>query len=263
MRPGDWLLATIPPDIVVDRYGDGGVVADLEAQVAGLLGKEAAVFLPSGMMAQGVLRVHAERRGRRTVLRHPLCHLEQHEGGRTSGCRGCSAGRSASRTGCSTPRTSSRWPSRPPRCCWSCRSATSAASPTWDDLAAQVAGRASAAPRRTWTAPGSGRRRPATRPPAEIAALFDTVYVSFYKGIGALAGLLRGRRGRATSRRCASGAGGWAAPSSASGRSPRPRFAARRTAGRMPARTRAHPGDRRGARRGDGVRVCRIRRRRR
>ena len=26
------------------------------------------------------------------------------------------------------------------------------------------------------------------RPPAEIAALFDTVYVSFYKGIGALPG---------------------------------------------------------------------------
>src|SRR5690348_17527568 len=60
------LLASIPDDTVPDRYGDGGVVADLEEEVAGLLGKPAAVFLPSGTMAQqSVLRVHADRRQRR------------------------------------------------------------------------------------------------------------------------------------------------------------------------------------------------------
>ena len=75
------LLATIPTETAVDRYGDGGVVAALEAEIAGLLGKPAAVFLPSGTMAQqAVLRVHADRRGRRTIVFHPMCHLEQREG---------------------------------------------------------------------------------------------------------------------------------------------------------------------------------------
>jgi threonine aldolase len=53
------LLASIPADTVTDRYVDGGVVSELEAEIAGLLGKPAAVFLPSGTMAQQcVLRVH-------------------------------------------------------------------------------------------------------------------------------------------------------------------------------------------------------------
>ena len=33
------------------------------------------------------------------------------------------------------------------------------------------------------------------QPPADVASLFDTVYVSFYKGLGALPGLLRGGPG--------------------------------------------------------------------
>src|SRR5437764_11876077 len=74
------LLADIAPDTVPDRYGAGGVVAELEHEVAGLLGKPAAVFLPSGTMAQqSVLRVHADRRGRRVVAYHPTCHLHLHE----------------------------------------------------------------------------------------------------------------------------------------------------------------------------------------
>src|SRR2546429_388770 len=63
------MLASIPPDTVPDRYGDGGVVTELETEVAGLLGKPAAAFLPSGTMAQQlVLRVHADQRQRRTVV---------------------------------------------------------------------------------------------------------------------------------------------------------------------------------------------------
>jgi len=75
------LLADIPADTVADRYGSGGVVAELEIEIGGLLGKPAAVFLPSGTMAQqSVLRVHADRRQRRTVIFHPMCHLHTHEG---------------------------------------------------------------------------------------------------------------------------------------------------------------------------------------
>ncbi|MEV6487228.1 threonine aldolase, partial [Actinoplanes sp. NPDC051633] len=50
-RPAE-LLTSIPPATEADLYGDGGVVTELERHVAGLLGKPAAVFLPSGTMAQ-------------------------------------------------------------------------------------------------------------------------------------------------------------------------------------------------------------------
>jgi len=81
------LLASIPADTVTDRYGDGGVVAELEAEIAGLLGKPAAVFLPSGTMAQQcVLRVHADRRQSKTVIFHPMCHLDRREARPTGAC---------------------------------------------------------------------------------------------------------------------------------------------------------------------------------
>lgn len=58
-----------------DVYGDGGVVAEVEQQVAALLGAEAAVLLPTGTMAQAAaLRVHADARGRRRVALHPTSH---------------------------------------------------------------------------------------------------------------------------------------------------------------------------------------------
>src|SRR3954454_7595725 len=47
------LLASIPADVSADSYGEGGAVTDLERYVAELLGKPAAVFVPSGTMAQG------------------------------------------------------------------------------------------------------------------------------------------------------------------------------------------------------------------
>ena len=81
LRPAD-LLRSIPPDTVEDVYGDGGAVTDLERHIAELLGKPAAVFLPSGTMAQpAVLRVHADRRTTRTVVWHPYCHIQEHESG--------------------------------------------------------------------------------------------------------------------------------------------------------------------------------------
>jgi len=74
------LLAEIPCDLGVDRYGDGGAVAALEEEVRTVLGKPAALFLPSGTMAQQIaLRIHADRRSVRTCAFHPTCHLEIHE----------------------------------------------------------------------------------------------------------------------------------------------------------------------------------------
>jgi threonine aldolase len=190
VQPGE-LLASIGADVTPDVYGDGGVVADLERYVADLLGKPAAVFLPSGTMAQGAtLRVHADRRTSRTVLWHPACHLENHEGqahARLHSLIGRPVGELdrlmtlADLDEVAEPVAALllELPQRD----------LGGQLPGWEDLAAQVGwarDRGAAAHldgARLWeAAAGYGR------PPAEVAALFDTVYVSFYKGIGALPG---------------------------------------------------------------------------
>jgi threonine aldolase len=59
-----------------DRYGGGEILASFERDIAQMLGKEAAVFMPSGTMAQQIaLRIHCERRNLRTVALHPQSHL--------------------------------------------------------------------------------------------------------------------------------------------------------------------------------------------
>jgi len=63
-----------------DRYGGGGPVAALESQVAELLGKPAAVMFPSGTMAQqSALRVWSDRLGSRRIAIPALSHLLHHE----------------------------------------------------------------------------------------------------------------------------------------------------------------------------------------
>lgn len=66
-------------DTPSDLYGDG-IVEALEEKTAGLLGKEAAAFFPTGTMAQQVaLRCWAGRTGNPTVALHALAHPEMHE----------------------------------------------------------------------------------------------------------------------------------------------------------------------------------------
>jgi threonine aldolase len=192
------MLGEIPTDIEFDIYGEGGVVTELESEVAGILGKPAAVYVPSGTMAQQiVLRVHADRRNRRTVLYHPQCHLAVHElgaaerlhglHGRTVGDRNRVITIDDLRAGADGHPPVAEAPAAlllelPQR-------DLGGQLPAWDDLVAQVewARSVGAAAHmdgaRLWQC-GSfyGRSLDA------IAALFDTVYVSFYKDIGALAG---------------------------------------------------------------------------
>ncbi len=67
-------------DIAADRYGDGVLINGFEAKVAALLGKPAAVFLPSGKMAQLIaLKIHTERARLPRFGMHPTSHLELHE----------------------------------------------------------------------------------------------------------------------------------------------------------------------------------------
>ena len=63
-----------------DVYGSGRLINDFEAKVATLLGKPAAVFMPSGTMAQQIaVRIWAERDKVAAFGMHPTCHLELHE----------------------------------------------------------------------------------------------------------------------------------------------------------------------------------------
>jgi threonine aldolase len=185
------LLATIPPDTVTDRYGEGGAVTELESEIMLVLGKPAAVFVPSGTMAQqAVLRVHADRRQRRAIVFHPACHIDTHEG------RGYErlhqlTGRPAGEPDRLLTVTDLEQVAEPigalvielPQ------RDLGGQQPDWAGLEAQVAWareRGAAVHldgARLWeSAAGYGK------PPTEIAAQFDTVYVSFYKGLGALPG---------------------------------------------------------------------------
>ena len=194
-RRTDALLATIPAGTKTDYYGIGGVVAELEAEVASLLGKESALFLPTGTMAQqATLRVHADRRTSRSVVFHPSCHLETHEERgyqRLHGLFGVPAG-SRYEPLTSADLTEIREPvaalllELPQR-------ELGGTLPPWDELVAQV----SWARQRGAAVHLDGARLWEAAPfydkfhrksLQDIAGLFDTVYVSFYKGLGGIAG---------------------------------------------------------------------------
>lgn len=67
-------------DTLSDMYGKGEVIEESQEKMAALLGKEATVFFPSGTMAQQIaLRIWCDERGVKKVGYHPLSHLEIHE----------------------------------------------------------------------------------------------------------------------------------------------------------------------------------------
>lgn len=198
LRLASDVLRDIPPDTVTDVYGAGGVVAELEREVATLLGKQAAVFMPSGVMTQQIaLRIHADHRGRRGVLFHPMCHIDAKElraYERLHGLEGHPVGEAHRLIRLSDLETH-RWfgdplaeapavlvlelPQRD----------IGGQLPEWEELVAQVgwARERGAAVHldgaRLW-----GCEPFYARPLARIAELFDTVYVSFYKQLAGLAG---------------------------------------------------------------------------
>jgi threonine aldolase len=176
-----------------DRYGDEGAVGRLETEVAALLGKPAAVFFVSGVMAQqAVLRVWCERRRSQRVAIPDLAHQLRHE---TDGPRLLQGFRFETlTTGWETATVESllaipgardlgavqlELPLREAGCLL----------PAWEELAAfSEAVRELGVPlhvdgARLWESqPFYDRSFP------EITGLFDSVYVSFYKGLRAMAG---------------------------------------------------------------------------
>jgi threonine aldolase len=182
-----------PAELEPDMYGEGGAVTVLETEVRELLGKPAAVFMPSGTMAQQIaLRIHADRRGRHVVAFHPTCHLELHEDKayqRLHGLVGRPVGNArelltlADLEAVQEPLAALliELPQRE----------IGGRLPAWKDLVKvtrHARSRGAAVHldgARLWESqPFYGR------PLAEIAALFDSIYVSFYKGLGGPAGSL-------------------------------------------------------------------------
>src|SRR3954469_16904108 len=174
-----------------DVYGRGGAAERLEARVASLLGKEAAVWMPSGTMAQQIaLRIHADRRGSPTVAFHPHCHLDVHEERGYQHLHGLRAKLLGDRHRLIEPADLDavhepvaavllELPQRD----------LGGRLPGWEELVTlcekvrELGAALHLDGARLWQCgPFYGR------PLHEIAALFDTVYVSFYKDVGAPAG---------------------------------------------------------------------------
>jgi threonine aldolase len=187
------LVAHADSDVLPDMYGQGELINDFEKQVAELLGKPAAVFMPSGTMAQQIaLRIHADRSHTPQVAFHPLCHLEIHEQ------RGYQVLHSLHGVLVGSPHrlmtlddlknvkdpVAALLLELPQR-------EIGGQLPTWDELTAI----ANWARERTIALHLDGARLWECQPfyqksYAEIAALFDTVYVSFYKILGAITGAM-------------------------------------------------------------------------
>src|SRR5215469_6471433 len=211
------VIAGIPADTVPDRYGDGGVVAELEAEIAGLLGKPAALFVPSGTMAQqAVLRVHADRRQRRTVVFHPMCHLHRQEGQayqRLHALTGRPAGDPdrlmtvEDLTAIAEPPAAAS--SRTGTSCWP-----------------RPSGPARAEPPCTSTAPGCGSPRRGTAGRRPRSRRFSTPCTCRSTRASGRCRAAASPGPPTSSPRCGNGGSAWAAPCSACGRAPRRRWAA-------------------------------------
>jgi threonine aldolase len=174
-----------------DVYAERGPVARVETEVAELLGKPSAAFFPSGIMAQqAALRVWCDRAGSPRVGIPELSHLLQHEDDGPRLLHGfrfehLSTGRSLptiedlDRLGAGLAAVLLELPLRDAGCLL----------PPWEDLVA-LTGRAHELGMRVHL---DGARLWESqpfydRPLAEIAGVADSVYVSFYKGLGGLAG---------------------------------------------------------------------------
>jgi threonine aldolase len=174
-----------------DTYAEKGAVARVEAEVAELLGKPAVALFPSGIMAQqAALRVWCDRTGSRRVAIPDLSHLLKHEDDGPRRLHGFEFDHltegPVTATAADLRRLSPglgaalvELPLRDAGCLL----------PSWDELTAlSEAARELGVPlhadgARIWESQPFW-----DKPLPEIAGLVDSIYVSFYKGLEALAG---------------------------------------------------------------------------
>ena len=189
------------PGVQPDVYGKGSLVENFETEVSALFGMPAARFMPSGCMAQPIaLRIWSERATNPATAFHPTSHLQLHEELGYRELHGLSAhligdasrpttaadvaaaigpGGAAEKTGLASLLI--ELPARE----------IGGQLPTWEELVelselCRNRGiRLHLDGARVWqAAPAYGRSLP------ESASLFDSVYISFYKDVGALPGAM-------------------------------------------------------------------------
>lgn len=188
----DWMSTH---DYDVDSYGTGKLLADFETKVATLLGKPAALFMPSGKMASLIaLRIWADRAHNADFGMHRTSHLELHEEHAYSNLHRLRAqfiGRPGEAITADDFRRYDKALSAivielPMR-------EIGGKLPAWEDLVKQREIASSRGTRlhldgaRLWETLAFYE---GNKSYADIAALFDSVYVSFYKGIGGIAGAM-------------------------------------------------------------------------
>ena len=185
------MLASAHLDDEIDIYNAGPAMQRLEAESAALLGKPAALFFHKGVSAQlAALLVHAEASNRRVIALHPLSHIARDEKDPLDRLCGLISRRvgvehapftAADLTALAEPlgAVTVELPIRQ----------AGFIGTAWDDLAAISAwARSRRVPfhidgARIWeSAPWYNKSL------AEISALADSVYVSFYKGLGGMGG---------------------------------------------------------------------------
>jgi len=186
----DWCRAN---GVSRDNYGEGALIEDFERRIAGLVGKAAAVFMPSGVMAQlAAVRIWTERARLNRFGLHPTSHLIGHEREAYQALFGLHGAVVGDRL---RPMTVADLDAeRSPLACLIVELPIREAGgqlPTWEELEAlKDACRQRSIPlhmdgARLWES-----RAFYGRSHAEIAGGFASVYVSAYKGLGGIAGAL-------------------------------------------------------------------------
>lgn len=168
---------------------DGPATQELESRIAAMFGKPAALWCPTGILAQSIAaRIYAERRGSKIISLHPTSHLLLHEERGYELAHGLTAdvmGRwdEALTAEDLSPNTACAFIELPQR-------HNGGLLPDWDELQAiKLRAREFDLPlhmdgARIW----SCRPFYNNRSFEEIARGFSSVYVSLYKDIGALGG---------------------------------------------------------------------------
>jgi len=184
-------LAAAEAGDIFDRYGEDGVLAELEDEIAELFATEAAAFMPSGIMAQQcVLRVWADRAGSGRIAVHGLSHLVLHELDALPTLHGLTLDQLTAEPRQPTVADLAKLPGLLGAVTLELPLRDGGhLLPTWEELTAFAgACRERGLPlhldgARLWeSTPHLGHSL------AEVVGLVDTVYVSFYKGLGGLAG---------------------------------------------------------------------------